>query len=403
MSVASSIDYHRVNGHISIDQHVKRRVVELGELLDARTAIYLDLNFWILLRKGALDLEDNDAGKELLAMLRRGVGMGKLFCPASESVFLELLKQSDASSRIATARLIDELSLGVTLLHNQARCATELSHLIHSFEEGASLHPLHHLVWSKLSYVLGFAHPNSEQFDADTQLVLQKAFFDHMWDIPLTAMIEMIDEVPDAPDLKLGDIAARLNVGSAQHAENIKSFEQVMSEELLGMTDLCVDTAVEIVSDIEEKQGRPPIVRGTKQWKQCRAMCGNSIFNLLSSKPEARLQLRTLYIEACLHAAFRWDKSRRFKGNDLYDFNHAAAALGYCRAFFTERPLKILLASNNIALDDLFGCHVAADVTEAVAYIRTMDLGDVAFEPSQPTNEIKGGGTGDVDPGHERR
>lgn len=146
MSVASSIDYHRENGHISIDQHVKRRVVELGQLLDARTAIYLDLNFWILLRKVALDLEDNDAGKELLAMLRRGVGMGKIFCPASESVFLELLKQSDASSRIATARLIDELSLGVTLLHNQARCATELGHLIHSFEEGASLHPLHHLV-----------------------------------------------------------------------------------------------------------------------------------------------------------------------------------------------------------------------------------------------------------------
>src|SRR3989442_8594732 len=153
MSVASSIDHHRPNGHISVDQHVKSRVVELGGLVDARTAIYLDLNFWILLRKAALGLDFNHASTELLRLLRKGVAVGRLFCPASESVFLELLKQSDSSSRLATARLIDELSLGVTLLPNHARFATELGHFIHSFEDGANLHPLRHLVWSKLSYV----------------------------------------------------------------------------------------------------------------------------------------------------------------------------------------------------------------------------------------------------------
>src|SRR5207302_1314667 len=125
-------------------------------------------------------------------LLRQGVASGKLFCPASESVFLELLKQSDPSSRTATARLIDELSLGVTLLPNQARAATELARFIHSFEDSANLHPLRHLVWSKLSYVLGFVHPTSAAFDADTDLVMQKAFFDHMWIIPLTTMVEMI-------------------------------------------------------------------------------------------------------------------------------------------------------------------------------------------------------------------
>ena len=104
---AMNTEYHRSNGHISIDRHVKSRVVELGRLLDARAAIYLDTNFWILLRKSALGLDSNNANSELLRQLHSGVTKEKLFCPASDSVFLELLKQSDSSSRVATARLID--------------------------------------------------------------------------------------------------------------------------------------------------------------------------------------------------------------------------------------------------------------------------------------------------------
>jgi hypothetical protein len=376
MSVAASIDHHRANGHISIDRHVKSRVVELGRLLDARTAIYLDLNFWILLRKFALGLDRSAPGLELLRLLRNGAAAGRLFCPASESVFLELLKQSDPSSRMATACLIDELSLGVTLLPHQMRCATELSHFIHSFEDAENLHPLDHLVWSKLPYVLGFTYPSSKDFDADTELVIQKAFFDHMWTIPLTTMIEMIGEATDAETLKLGDIATTLNEGTARYASEILSFEQVWSDELRGVADLCADVAVEIVSDSEEKRSGSPIPRDTPQWNECRSMCANLLFHALALKPETRLQLRTLYVEACLHAAFRWDKARRFKGNDLYDFNHASAGLAHCHAFFTEHPLRALITSNNIALDRLYGCHVVSDVEEAVAFLKKLERDD---------------------------
>ena len=47
-------------------------------------------------------------------LLRRGAADGTLFVPVSEAVVLELLKQDDPSSRLATAALIDELSQGVT-------------------------------------------------------------------------------------------------------------------------------------------------------------------------------------------------------------------------------------------------------------------------------------------------
>jgi hypothetical protein len=370
------IQQHRAYPDISIDRYVSLRVVELGRAIDSRTAIYLDTNFWILLRKAALGLDSGASGLELLLLLRKGVAEGRLFCPASESVFLELLKQSDPSTRIATAALIDELSLGVTLLHNQARFATELAHFFHSFENGgASLHPLRHLVWSKLSYVLGVLHPQDTTFDASTELAIQKAFFDHVWTIPLTTMVEMIVDVPDADDLTLGDIATTLNDGAARHASEIRSFEQVWTDELNGAADLCADMAVEIVSDMGEKKGAPPVLRDTPQWRQCRSMCANILLHALKSKPDTRLQLRGMYIEACLHAAFRWDKLRRFKGNDLYDFNHASAALAHCQAFFTEHPLRSLISSKNIALDEIYNCQIIADVGEAIEFLKAKDAG----------------------------
>ena len=46
-----NIDEHRRNPDISIDRHVKSRVVQLGRFLDSKQAIYLDLRFWILLRQ----------------------------------------------------------------------------------------------------------------------------------------------------------------------------------------------------------------------------------------------------------------------------------------------------------------------------------------------------------------
>jgi len=40
---------------VSIDQHVKRRVVALGHSLDDGAAIYLDTKYWISLRDCATD------------------------------------------------------------------------------------------------------------------------------------------------------------------------------------------------------------------------------------------------------------------------------------------------------------------------------------------------------------
>jgi hypothetical protein len=57
------------------------------------------------------------------------------------------------------------------------------------------------------------------------------------------------------------------------------------------------------------------------QWQTFWNQWANLLFVALKKRPQVRQQLRTLHIQAALHAAFRWDKARRFTSNDLYDLN----------------------------------------------------------------------------------
>lgn len=361
-----NLEQHSQYPDISIDRHVKNRVVELGQSLAGRHAIYLDVCYWLLLRNALLaDDYETPIGK-LIGSLRDAVTSGKVFCPNSESVFLELLKQSDPSSRLRTAKLIDELSLGVSLLSQRERVGTELAHFFYSSQNGAEVHPLRHLVWTKLPYVLGFLHPTEIAIDPPTLLAIQKALFDEMWTIDLTKMIERFDIAPLPLDPRLDHIADKLNAGNAEHADEIKSFKQALTDEFSGVADLCADTAADVMVEMALKQGHAAPARNSDEWKRMRQICANLVFHGLQAKPGLRHKLPTLYIEACLHAATRWDKKRKLVGNDIYDFNHASAAVAHCQAFFTEGPLKALLGLKHHGLADDFSCRVASEVPEAM-------------------------------------
>lgn len=79
--------------------------------------------------------------------------------------------------------------------------------------------------------------------------------------------------------------------------------------------------------------------------------------------------LPTLHISALCYSAIRWDKKRNLSANDIYDFQHAAAAIGYCDAFLTEKPLMTLLAQRNLKIKADFRCAVISDIEEATQWI----------------------------------
>ena len=77
-------------------------------------------------------------------------------------------------------------------------------------------------------------------------------------------------------------------------------------------------------------------------------------------------ELPSLRVSAGLHAALRWDKTRKYKRNDLHDFHHAVAAIPYCDYFFTEHSLRQLLAHNGLRFSELFPCQTISSVADSL-------------------------------------
>lgn len=366
-NISESFTFHHAMPQTSLDEHVRRRTVELGEWVMARDRIYLDKCFWIRLRKLRMGDPSPPGTSDLLAALTAGVNAGRLLCPISDALFMELMKQSDPSTREATAELIDELSCGVTLCSQQVRVATEVAHFLY-MNSGRSVHPLEHLVWAKVAYILGSLHPVPTEFPEDEKLVIQKAFFDHLWNVSLSTMVKTIGDAW-RPETFLEGLVKRLNHDNATHASAMKSFKQVYQDEIDGALELAAPIAVDVLRDMREKFVGRAAQYSTEEQENITRLC-LGLLRAAVRKPIGRMALRTLHIGALLHAAVRWNRGQKLEANDIFDFHHAQAALGYCDAFLAERPMYSLLNQRHLAVSHDFKCHVMCSVEEAADWIR---------------------------------
>ncbi|MFT5798532.1 MAG: hypothetical protein ACI84R_002599 [Candidatus Azotimanducaceae bacterium] len=358
---------HLETPEITIDDHVRKSSIALGEHLSSRKPVYLDMNYWIWLRDSQRISKPTKASI-LFDLLQHGVRTKKIYCPISHSTFIELLKQTDQSSRLLTADLVDELSLGVAFAEENVRLSTEFAHLMYEHSGFTDLHPIKNLVWTKLSYVLGVMHPSNTPFDNDTELAIQKAFFDHMCTLPLRDILEVIGG-NHLPELNLGRTAQNVNDGNCAHSHEIRSFNQAYAAEIRGVFDISLDELPDLIVDIARKNGTPVTSPNDLQRRATRAYY-RELFSQALEKNKERDRLRTAHIFACLHASLRWNKTRKYKANDIFDFHHAVAALAYCDVFLTEKSLKTTVEQKHLQLDNLYGCKVAANMDEAISILQ---------------------------------
>ncbi len=354
----------------SLENFVKRRQIELALTLEGKKAIYLDLKFWIILRNAAANKHTDYQEIKLLELLKEQVANGKVFCPISESTFTEIFKQRDAFTRLATAQLVDDLSLGVALIPFDLRINTELAHFVYSFRMPNAVHPLNHLVWTKLSSVLGNTYFTNTALETKTELELQKSFFDYLWTIPLSKIVDMIDDKAPPP-VNYEKLSADLNASNKQYSAELRSFEQTYALEIKGAVELYAEVVAEIFNKIAEKETSEKVIKGSAQWLELELQCKNLLIGAFK-KDATKDALRTLHIYTCIYALVRWNRSQQIKVNDFFDFHHASAALGYCDAFFTERSLHAMITSNKIALDKRYSCLVVATVSEAIEFLKTL-------------------------------
>ena len=355
--VADNFLWHRQNGHVSLQQHVAATRRKFSISVHTKRKIYLDLRFWILLRRAYLDPKSCATSEtELLNRLLSEVELGRAICPISESTFIELFKQSDPHSRNATAQLIDKLSQGLSLLPFEERIEEEIWHSLSSAAGVPNLQPTWQNIWTKLPYVLGETHPIGTPFSPSEELVIQKAFFDQMWKISLVEMLNHLgSEMPPAHDWD--GLAENLNTANMAHKNEIKSYAQAHRHEFESGLTLFKEKLQTITKALLE----------AGYWQSDTNNDRKSVNKAFKAFTRS---VPTLHVYASCHAAVRWDKKRKLTGNDLFDLHHAQAALAYCDVFLTENPLKTLLQQGHLGLADAFACAVLSGVDEAIDHIR---------------------------------
>lgn len=347
----STLETHLATPEITYNEYRRKIDLDCGDTVMARKSVYLDTRFWIHLRDADLGKPVLVIFKQLLAELRRGVAEGKLVCPFAADMLAEVYKQSDRNTRLATARLIDELSLNIALQSEPERLEIELFHGIQAIRSSRHLQkPLKKLVWTRPSFVVGHIAPSFTGYGASTDLALQKSFLDSITRLGFYHQVLGADEdhCYEAGQFNQmwDELAERLNNLNVENAKEAKPKTQIEAEEFSGGLQAYLPILRNVIRCIFISELRQsPNQQEEAQMKQAAFQIGGMICEAFRL---GRLNgnFPTFTIRAAFAAAVRWDQRRKYKRNDFHDFGHAAAALPYFDIFATERSLRHLLVTD---------------------------------------------------------
>jgi hypothetical protein len=189
-----------------------------------------------------------------------------------------------------------------------------------------------------------------------------------MWDMSLAEMIatigiETIREMPRMPD-----ISPKLNTGKFAHMEENKSMEALILSEIAGILDTVKPDFPEMFAYLHESLSGTVPTKEEALASDGPRQFANLIYHGFRLK-RFSTELPSLRIPATIHAAIRWDTTRKYRPTDTYDLRHAEAALPYFDIFLTEHSLRHLVTRSDLGLDSLYNCTVVSDPGSAVTEI----------------------------------
>lgn len=367
--IEESLRRHAASPGVSVGEYVQGLMAALGDSIVDRHKLYLDTRYWIHLRDAAVGRPTHHQHGEILDRIRSLVADGLAVCTVSDVAWMELFKQVDPKTRLATADLLDELSLGVALMSEKERMVAEIEYFLTHTADGG-LPPIRRdRVWVKAGYVMGSLIPVINQFSPEQNRLGQKASVDVFWRVTHRELASGGSSLSGQED-RWEEAAARITAESLEHAHEIRSHQQAFSDEIAGALRAFKDEirglGVRHYRRITGDQRSVPLEQAEEAAKQ--------LVNLLSNAFKLRREIMaqhipSLYTFAMCHAAVRWDKSRKFNSHDLLDFHHASSGVPYHDAVFTEKPLRVLVTAGNTALDKTFSCTVLSKEADVLAYL----------------------------------
>lgn len=382
--IKASFARHVATPEVSIREYVDSLVLTLGESIASRHKLYLDTRYWIHLRDAAMGRPTHPDHCEILNHVRTLVSTGVAVCPVSDVAWMELSKQSDPQTRLATANLLDELSLGIAIMSEQERVISEIERFITHPNTTGPAPVLKDRVWVKAGNVLGISIPTVQEWSKEHNQQMQKVSVDFFWQITHREIAEMADSIPLMSDsMELS--ATKITAAMRRYAHEIRSIKQAFNAESAGALSVFQD-AIEVLLFRHYRNttgNRSPIPK--EQLEDAAKKTLTALVNAFRLRPNIMAQhIPTLYAYAMCHAAVRMDKTRKFNGHDLLDIHHASSGIPYHDAVFTENPLRVLVTAGNVSLDKTFACTVLAKEREILNYLR--QLSDTTIVSNRPNN-----------------
>jgi hypothetical protein len=166
------------------------------------------------------------------------------------------------------------------------------------------------------------------------------------------------------PDLdNSAQTAVMLNEAKQDPKNLFKSYQATYWSEVRGSLDAYMDVLGEIGLYLFERAGGDPSRVPREQVHESASRL-RELFYHGAKKFGLKAPVPSIHVGVTLYSRMQWDRKRPYKGNDVFDFAHAGAALPYCDAFATEKPLAALLDSSGLSSE--YQCRILTD-TSAVA------------------------------------
>ncbi len=343
-----SIKRHKAQPEVSLSEYINTSRIKFGLEACSMPRIYLDTKYWIMLRDSCMSVNKDPDIKEIMERLSHLVNQNKIICPISPSIFFEILKQSDPDTKLATAKIVDSLSRGFTIINHYDILKNELIYFGKILKGEKISFEAHKItLWRKVGTILG----DDNFIIKNTSLKIKKTFYDLLYKINFSDIIEILNSSPQQYNYDDELLSKKLNDGKISHEHENTSFKLLLAQELLssvlGILEIFKDDK-EIISELSNFQSNIDFKDIDKIFKQIPAF----------------------YSYASIHSAIRFDKKRNYKPNDFMDFIHAATAIPYYNIFLTENSLKHLLTTRPLKLDKEFKIEIYSYPNEANSFLK---------------------------------
>ncbi len=354
----------------SIDEYIEEHRLSLGKSIQNRKKIYLDTKYWGDLCDVSLGKNTDTSLIEIYNILIKLVQEKKIICPLSYRIYSELRKQKDTCRLHETAKIMELLSENVMIIYETERIDFELRSFLANIIKKDSEHEADIYVWSKASFLMGHIIPEDLPFLSNQENEwLQKEFFKEMWEHPFS---ELINKMGAETNLELQNMpkntANTINTDKVHFEHELKNPHNVYMSEIAGQLDFYRERIKNTFSQVATKMTKSSQELGDNSKDDIQSII-NMIYHVFGYK-KMGIYLPTFDVGAKMYSVIRWNKTQKFKANDLDDIGHVFTALPYYDYFFTEKSFCTLIKDTEY--DKKYVCTVAWEPEEMLSMLNQL-------------------------------